>query len=70
MSAEELVSELWDASTPSSRCPHLARDEGGCECRSPGCEDPHRRAVVDHFSLQLWCLDLERVRKCLFYREP
>jgi hypothetical protein len=65
--ALELVDELWAASTPASLCPHLAHDDQGCLCRSPGCDDDSRRAAVDHLSLPVWGLDAERFDQCLFY---
>ncbi len=64
---QHLVDELWSASTPSTRCPHLNRDAQGCVCCSLGCLDAIRRLVAHHLSLQLWCLDAERFDKCLFY---
>jgi hypothetical protein len=63
----QLVNDLWHASSPSTRCAHLAHDALGCICHSPGCPEDARRLVVDHLSLQLWCLDAERVEKCHFY---
>jgi hypothetical protein len=63
----QLVDELCAASSPPTRCPHVARDAEGCLCRSPGCRDSGRRLVVDHCSLQPWCLDAERFQDCLFY---
>jgi hypothetical protein len=67
MTALELVNDLWHSSSPDSRCSHLDRDWQGCICRSPGCTDDARRLVVDHLSLQRWCLDRERVEKCHFF---
>jgi hypothetical protein len=63
----DLVDELWTASTPDTRCPHLTHDGQGCLCRSPACPEDGRRLVVDHLSMQLWCLDEERYQLCHFY---
>ena len=39
-----LVADLWHASSPVTRCPHLAHDALGCVCHSPGCpEDAGRQ---------------------------
>jgi hypothetical protein len=38
-------------------CAHLAHDALGCICRSPGGPEDTCRLVVDHISLQPWCLD-------------
>lgn len=70
MTTLELISDLWHASAPATRCPHLELDALGCICRSPACPEDARRLVVDHLSLQLWCLDRERVEKCHFFEEP
>ena len=66
----QLVTDLWHASSPATRCAHLAHNALGCVCRSPGCPEGARRLVVDHLSLQLWCLDVERVVNCHFYAGP
>jgi hypothetical protein len=50
-----LIQELWDASNPTARCPHVQHDADGCRCGAVA--DPvTSRMVCDHFSLQLWCL--------------
>jgi hypothetical protein len=51
------------------RFAHLAHNVLGLRLHSPGCPEDARRLVVDHLSLQPWCLDAERVEKCDFYVE-
>jgi hypothetical protein len=48
------IAELYDAAAPADRCPHLAHDETGYQCRQ--LQGDEARLVCDHFSLQLWCL--------------
>src|ERR1700747_854054 len=64
---QHLVDDLWHASSPTTRCPHRAQGALGCVCHSPGCPEDARRLVVDHLSLQLWCLDAGRVERGHFY---
>jgi len=51
----DLIHELFNASEPADRCPHLQHDGCGCSCGVAADPDTSRM-VCDHFSLQLWCL--------------
>jgi len=51
----DLIQELWDASEPAARCPHLRHDADGCRCVAVA-DLVTSRMVCDHLSLQLWCL--------------
>jgi len=61
----DLVRELWDASAPEKRCPHVGYHGGKCRCAAV--DEGAAEMVCDTASLQLWCLDGERYPKCLFY---
>lgn len=65
MTELELIRELWDASTPAHRCPHVGYN--GQRCRCGAVEEQAAEMVCDTASLQLWCLDGERYPLCLFY---
>lgn len=51
-----LIQELISKAPPGACCPHLAVDEAGCRCASPGCPEDSRLLVTDCLSLQIWCL--------------
>jgi hypothetical protein len=49
---QHLIHELWGASNPTARCPHVQHDADGCRCGAVA--DPvTSRMVCDNFSLQL-----------------
>ena len=72
---QKLVDELFAEVPQEKRCPHIRKDVLGPYC-AKGLEvgkeiGVSRRAVCDHLSLQLWCLDKERYSICIYYRgEP
>jgi hypothetical protein len=65
MTETDLIRELWDASSPEHRCPHVSYD--GRRCRCGAVEEQAVEAVCDTASVQLWCLDGERYPLCMVY---
>jgi len=71
----DLISELLSQVPVEKRCEFLYKDNLGLYCskdikpNEPVAEQ--RRNVCGLYSLQLWCLDKERVKKCIWYNgEP
>lgn len=61
----ELVLLLWKESNDGKDCcPYIIKDNDHCKCTSTS-----PNFICDTASLQLWCLDKDRYRSCIFYRE-
>lgn len=75
MDLKKLIDSLFAETPVENRCPYIRKDSIGPYCSKGLGENKDigvsRRAVCDHLSLQLWCLDKERCPICICYRgEP
>lgn len=66
-----LVEELYSASRPADRCPHLRRDRPGvCHCVAGPLAIADSN-TIDTASLQIWCLaGREQWPVCIFFPPP
>jgi hypothetical protein len=66
-----LVRELFDETSVEDRCSYVRLDSEGPYCSKDLVVGTPinlgRRLVCSADSLQLWCLDKERVLKCAYY---
>lgn len=73
-SREKLAIHLLQATPREQRCPYLREDHVGPYCSNSlsgeAAPSESRRMVCDTYSLQLWCLDIQRCDKCIFHKDP
>ncbi|MBU3913215.1 MAG: hypothetical protein KKB21_02760 [Nanoarchaeota archaeon] len=69
--ARELIEKLFRNTEERSRCPYLRKDEISAYCskdmRTGETISEQRIYVCEIHSLQLWCLDISRCDKCIWY---
>lgn len=67
-----LVKKLLAEVEEDRRCPNLRVDSEGPFCAKDWNQGEtikdERRYLCDTASLQLWCLDIERCEKCIYYK--
>ena len=69
---EILIEDLFKQSPKERRCPCMKKDNIGPYCAKnlrEGTEITYeRRIVCDTSSLQLWCLNKDKYRTCIYFK--